>query len=128
MNSDDTPKQLVSQNKSDSVSDISDNASNSDTYHHHIDTEPKSLKNREIERREKNREKKLQRGSTIQDVSSDLSDDKDIVPSGNRFECNDDLSQPDKNQIVEQDLKQELSASSTQKIYNYYLMVETNTI
>ncbi|CAG8676579.1 1155_t:CDS:1, partial [Ambispora gerdemannii] len=31
------------------------------------------------------------------------------------FEYNDDLSQPDKNQIVEQDLKQELSASSTSR-------------
>ncbi|CAG8599702.1 11969_t:CDS:2, partial [Diversispora eburnea] len=131
----DTPEKIISPEQ---IENTSDNASNSDIYQPII-IETKSLENKEVDEfldskdkegvsnmiRERNKEKKFRDLSPVESEKivnkiHDQNLNESSKPSINSdstdsFEYNDDLSQLDKNQIVEQDLKQELSASPTSR-------------
>ncbi|CAG8846691.1 19202_t:CDS:2, partial [Gigaspora margarita] len=130
----DTPEKIISPEQ---IENTSDNASNSDIYQPII-IETKSLEDKEVDEfldskdkervsniiRERNKEKKFRDLSPVESEKTvnkihDQNLNESSKPSINSdstdpFEYN-DLSQPDKNQIVEQDLKQELSASPTSR-------------
>ncbi|CAG8604332.1 5490_t:CDS:2, partial [Diversispora eburnea] len=131
----DTPEKIISPEQ---IENTSDNASNSYIYQPII-IETKSLEDKEVDEfldskdkervsnmiRERNKEKKFRGLSPVESEKTvnkihDQNLNESSKPSINSdstdpFEYNDDLSQPDKNQIVEQDLKQELSAFPTSR-------------